>query len=144
MENHRLSIDASGSIFLCFLLLSVPVNWLLSSACAAIVHELCHMVAVGIMGGKIRSIHAGVFGARIDSEPMTGLNAFISILAGPAGSLLLVGCYPWFPRIALCAGVQGVFNLLPVYPLDGSRLIRCLPIPEKMIGIIFRCGFKKL
>ena len=136
LDKRRFSVDASMGIFLCFLLLSVPVNWVLSSVCAAMVHELFHMAAVRLGGGKIRSLRIGVFGTRIDTDPMTGLAEFVSILAGPAGSFLLMLFYPWIPRIAICAGVQGLFNLLPIYPLDGGRLLRCLPLPEKTMGII--------
>ena len=35
-----------------------------------------------------------------------------------------------FPEAALCGLVQGLFNLLPLYPMDGGRVISGL-IPEK-------------
>ena len=45
-------------------------------------------------------------------------------LAGPAGSLLLA-MLP-VPKLALCALIQGMFNLLPLEGLDGGRILGCI------------------
>ena len=45
-------------------------------------------------------------------------------LAGPVGSLLLA-LLP-FPMLALCGLCQGLFNLLPIMPLDGGRVLGCI------------------
>lgn len=44
-------------------------------------------------------------------------------LAGPLGGFLLLFLLHSAPRIALCAFVQSVCNLIPVYPLDGGRAL---------------------
>lgn len=56
--------------------------------------------------------------------------------AGPFCSLALGLCYPWLPKLALSGLIQGVFNLLPVFPLDGGRILRELLLcmfPEKEV-----------
>jgi len=49
-----------------------------------------------------------------------------SILAGPAGSMLLLLLSRSAPKIAVCGLFHGLYNLLPVLPLDGGRLLQLL------------------
>ena len=39
-----------------FLLLALPLDWVLSMVAAALVHELCHIFSVMVLRGKIRRI----------------------------------------------------------------------------------------
>lgn len=111
--------------FAAFLCLALPLNWLFAAFSAAVWHELCHVGTVLTFGGNIRSLKVGISGAIIDVSGMTSVQEFISVLSGPLGSLFLLLLHDYFPRTAVCAMVQGIFNLLPIYPLDGGRALRC-------------------
>ena len=108
------------------LLIMVPLPWLAAAALAVCVHELCHYVAVRAAGGRVFRLRIGIGGMVMERDRLTSLQELCCALAGPAGSLVLVCLYRWIPRTALCGLVQGAFNLLPVYPLDGGRVLRVL------------------
>lgn len=114
----------------CFLwalcLLILPLRWATGAFLAALVHEAAHWCAVYLLGGQVFSINLRGHGAVMEASPMTSGKEALCALAGPAGSFLLVLLAEYFPEAAVCALVQGCYNLLPIYPLDGGRIIRCL------------------
>lgn len=118
-------VDVSACLFGALLLLTLPLNWLLAAFLAAAVHEGCHMLAILLLGGKIYEMRIGVGGAVMETEPMPRGRELVCALAGPVGSLMLVLLFRLWPELALCALLQGAFNLLPVFPLDGGRVLRC-------------------
>lgn len=106
------------------LVLILPLPWLLAAAVAAAVHELCHLAAVRALGGQVYHLTIGPAGAVMDASVNGRAPQILSAAAGPAGSLLLVLLMHLAPRLALCGLIQGLFNLLPLYPLDGGRMLR--------------------
>ena len=121
----RFNVSGSGCIMGALTLLVLPLNWVLAAAIAAAFHELCHILAVLLCGSQIRGIGIGATGAVIDVSPMSRGRELLCALAGPAGGFLLLMLAKWLPRIAVCAAFQSLYNLLPIYPLDGGRALQC-------------------
>ena len=107
------------------LVLLLPLDWLLAAIFAAAVHEMGHLAAICILKGRIDSVTVGFLGARIHTGPLENRAEFLCAAAGPAASLLLLSLCRFFPKLAVCALVQGMFNLIPVHPMDGGRMLRC-------------------
>lgn len=115
---------------LCFLaallLMILPLDWLLSAVIAAVFHELCHIFLLWMLNGNIQSVKLGAEGCVIEATGIGEVGQFLSILAGPLGSLALVLFCRTAPKIGVCGLIHGLYNLLPVLPLDGGRLLQLL------------------
>ena len=116
-------IDGAACLLGALALLMLPIHWIAAAVIAAGVHEACHLIALKLCGCRLAGFSIGSSGATIETEPLSPVAEMICSLAGPLGSLALLLVARWMPHIALCAAVQGIFNLLPVYPLDGGRII---------------------
>ena len=121
-----MNISADRGFFpvLALMLLLFPLQFLVGVLLAALIHELGHLLALKIAGGRVLSIRLRSFGARIEAAPMSPGRSALCALAGPAAGALTIFAYKTFPELALAGLVQTVFNLLPVYPLDGGRALR--------------------
>lgn len=115
--------DGFCLILLALLLLTCPPRWLVSSILAAAFHELCHLGAVKLLGGQALSFRAGARGAVLEVAGLGPWREALAAAAGPVGSFSLLLLAGPFPSLALCGLGQGLFNLLPVFPLDGGRIL---------------------
>lgn len=106
-------------------ILLLPLQWVAAAVLAAAFHEFCHYAAVRMCGGQIDGLYAGFSGFKMKVRMLSLRQEFLCALAGPSGSIFLLLFAKWLPRTAICAGFQGLYNLLPVYPLDGGRALRC-------------------
>ena len=95
---------------------------------ACLLHELGHTAAAAACGGHVWRLSLTVVGAELfisyDTPPSYGRDTLIA-LAGPAANLAAGGLFLLFGRYLpgiLNLGI-GAFNLLPIQPLDGGRVL---------------------
>ena len=120
----RIWVSGWGCVALALTLLVLPLPWVAAAVLAAAVHELCHYLAIAALGGQVGRIAVGSGGAAMELGCLSPVRELLAAAAGPVGSLSLMLMGRFFPRLALCGLVQGLFNLLPIYPLDGGRILR--------------------
>ena len=128
-------IEAGFWIVLGLMVLLFPVRFLLGVVLAAFIHETGHILAIRLTGGRILSVQLHAFGARIEAVPMEPGRAAICALAGPAAGALTLFAWRWFPELTLAGLVQTAFNLLPIYPLDGGRVVRNICCKLRDFGV---------
>ena len=135
----RIQVSGWACVALALTLLVLPLPWVAAAVLAAALHELCHYVAILALGGRVGEIAVGPGGAAMELESLSAVREILAAAAGPVGSLSLTLAGRLFPRLALCGLAQGFFNLLPIYPLDGGRILRRLlelVLPERIAGDI--------
>jgi len=95
-------------------------------ACA--LHELGHIAMAAAQGGRVESLSLTAVGAELrigyDVPLSYGQDSLVA-LAGPAVNLLTGGLFTalgWGLAAAVTLAV-GAFNLLPILPLDGGRVV---------------------
>ena len=123
---------------------------------AATLHELGHLLAIGTQGGQVQTIRltAGGMVIEYNGSRLSYLADTAVALAGPTASFLgalalgRLASWCWPEPLTYLAGLSlmlGLFNLMPVLPLDGGRalyallcLVRCPQDAEQICGALGR------
>ena len=122
-------------LVLALMLLLFPLKFLAGVLIAALVHEYGHLLAIRLTGGQVLSLRLRAGGAEIETAPMKPGKEALCAIAGPAAGALTIFAWQWFPELAVAGLVQTVFNLIPVYPLDGGRLVRNICCKMRDFGV---------
>ena len=133
MRWGRVEITA-GALLLWALLYYLDSGTLVLQALAACaLHELGHYAAIRLLGGRVVRLRISCVGAEMAlsaRRPLGPARELAAALAGPAVNLLCAWLCAGLGEGWFCpAGVHlalGLFNLLPVAPLDGGRALACL------------------
>lgn len=102
---------------------------------AAAEHELAHLAALRLCGVRVEGIRLGFGDAQIRTGFLGWRAEFICALAGPAANLLsFPAARIRFPVFAAVSLLLGLFNLLPMPPLDGGRMLRAVLLAGPLSG----------
>lgn len=123
---------SSGFLFLTALLWYLGRGEvLISFLLAAALHEGAHVAALCLMGAGVKKLRLTAVGAELvldGREKQSYGREFWAAAAGPACSLSIGLLFSkLLPGWALFAGanlILGLFNLLPLDPLDGGQMVR--------------------
>lgn len=127
-KQTKVEISAGAFLWSAVLLMILPLQWVFAIVFAGAIHELCHIAVICLTGGEIRRMKIGFRGALIETGEMPPWQELLCALAGLAGSAGLLLLARWFPRVAVCAAVHCLYNLLPLLPFDGGRVLKSLMI----------------
>ena len=141
---RRLEVRPGFIFFACCLYYLFPTDIVLFFFSFSALHELGHLSALCICRVQVERVSLGAFGAMIKTGAMGHLQEAICALSGPMVNLF---CF-WalrkvIPAAALISLLLGLYNLLPVFPLDGGVALRALlslwlplHLVDKLSGII--------
>ena len=121
-------------------------------------HELSHIIVASLMGCKFNNVELHIFGARaemLELEEFTDRKKLLIYMAGPVFNIVMaivlyiirvnIKSYIIDQSIKLNIGLA-IFNLLPAYPLDGSRIYEILlskrmlfKNAQKVISVVSYC-----
>ena len=113
------------------LLIINDTTFLISSFLACFLHEVGHLMAMLVLGQKIRTVSFYGMGIRICPEHMlySFLSDILVLISGPAVNLITGGILYFLTGNIELSGLHiilGTFNLLPYRNLDGGAILHII------------------
>jgi len=143
----KLKFNLSFLLLILICLLTKNVLVFINYALALILHELAHLFIASKLGYSLKFVKLNIFGLSVElNEKIGNQDNFYINIAGPMFNLLLciicVAFYWLIPEsfkvlniFCMCNLVLAIFNLIPVYPLDGGKIFSTLIENEKKYKI---------
>lgn len=134
MLKIEISINAEIIIFIIILILAKKI-WLYTLFILfVLLHELTHIIVAVALGFKPKKLSIMPFGFKMEFNEIKNnknikLKKIAVAAAGPTINLLIVGIANIFKlhiNIIYINLIIALFNLIPIYPLDGGRILKSI------------------
>ena len=141
-EQTRLEITFGCPAFLC--LMGCVWTWrgMLLFLCALLLHEAGHAIVLRLVHVRVKAVRLGFGDVEMETAPLGYWEELLSAWAGPCVNFLLyLALWRIAPAFAAVNLLLGAYNLLPVLPLDGGRMLLAalyLRLPEQTAWLIGR------
>ncbi len=131
MNKLKINIHPSFILLLAIGLYGGFLKEVVSFSLIIILHEIGHFIAAKIFNVNHYSIHLTIIGCMIDLDDYSNLNLSKQIIINCAGiliNLILIVCFSIMNRDLLVRynKLMIFINLIPIYPLDGYKIIYSL------------------
>lgn len=152
----KIKIGASIILLLCLCLICQKIVLLFNYMLALFLHEMAHLIVASKRGYNLKQFKLDMFGMSIElDEEISSKDCFAINIAGPMLNLglcvLCMAMYWIFPLSYIYLNVfcfanlaLALFNLLPLYPLDGGKIFKGMISNDKLyyrLDVAFRIVF---
>lgn len=127
----KIKVDLKIFLIIILYILTKNIEIFAMSFIFILLHELGHAITGITLGLKIKKVNVNVFGLSIEFENYGKErinNKIIIDLAGPVINLIAFAIAMALKKeeIAYINIILAIINLLPIYPLDGGRIVKNL------------------
>lgn len=145
MKSFRWNVSAGAILFFSLAYFFDGSGVVSAAVPAALAHELGHAAALRLCRCRLKRFSLTLTGAQLDYAPrLDGLPSILCCLAGPAAGIVyaVAACTAggaYWQMSGAVSFLLSVFNLLPILPLDGGRIMAVL-LQEKAACSVSRAA----
>lgn len=128
----KIEIDFKSILILLILLFFSKLDMYIIFIISIIVHEFMHLLIGKLFGEKTKKIVIDLFGASLEFYEYNNIpksSRILIFLAGPLSNFVIAICFyviinDYKNKVILTNLILGIFNLIPIIPLDGGRILK--------------------
>lgn len=130
MVKIKIRINLEIILFIIIFIITKQINIYAVFIVFSLVHEMSHALAGILCGFKIKKIEIMPFGFKITfGQNRNKIKKIFIALAGPFSNFMIMMVaiiFKWHMDIIYANLIIAIFNLIPIYPLDGGKILKLI------------------